>query len=97
MDQLLEGAILSTSDVVGLYLNILHEEGLTSLRKLLDARMEKKLASETLLELSEFVLNNRIFHFKEKTLIELRATAIGTKFAPPHAIIFRTDLEENIF
>ena len=46
MDQLLEGAILSTSDVVGLYLNILHEEGLTSLRKLLDARMEKKVATE---------------------------------------------------
>ena len=58
--------------------------------------MEKKLATETLLELSEFVLNNRIFHFKETTLIQLRATAIGTKFAPPYAIVFMAEIEERI-
>ena len=71
MDQLLEGAILSTSDVVGLYLNILHEEGLTSLRKLLDARMEKKVATENLLELAQIALNNTIFQLNEKSFMQL--------------------------
>ena len=71
MDQLLEGAILSTSDVVGLYLNILHEEGLTSLRKLLDARMEKKVATENLLELAQITLNNTIFQLNEKSFMQL--------------------------
>ena len=71
MDQLLEGAILSTSDVVGLYLNILHEEGLTSLRKLLDARMEKKVATENVLELAQIALNNTIFQLNEKSFMQL--------------------------
>ena len=71
VDQLPEGAILCTIDVVGLYLNIPYEEGLTSLRKLLDARMEKKVATETLLELAQIVLNYIIFQFNEKTFIQL--------------------------
>ena len=53
MGQLPEGAILYTIDVVGLYPNILHEEGLASLRRFLDARMEKKETTETLVELAE--------------------------------------------
>ena len=64
------------------------EESLASLRKCLDAR--------TLLELPEIVLKNDIIQFNEKTLKQLRDTAIGNKFAPPYAIIFMTDLEEMI-
>ena len=89
-----EGAILCTVDVVGLYPNIPHEEGLASLRKFLDARMEKKVTTEALLELTEIVLKN-IFQFSS-TLKELRGTAIGIKFAPPYAIIFVADLEERV-
>ena len=96
LGQLPEGAILCTIDVVGLYPNIPHEEGLASLRKFLDARAEKKVTTETLLELAEIVLKNNIFQFNEKTLKQLRGTAIGTKFAPPYAIIFMADLEERI-
>ena len=70
------------------------EESLASLRKFLDARTEKKW--QTLLELSEIVLKNDIIQFNEKTLKQLRDTAIGNKFAPPYAIIFMTDLEEMI-
>ena len=96
LGQLPEGAILCTIDVVGLYPNIPHEEGLASLRKFLDARTEKKVTTETLLELAEIVLKNNIFQFNEKTLKQLRGTAIGTKFAPPYAIIFMADLGEKI-
>ena len=94
LGQLPEGAILCTIDVVGLYPNIPHEEGLASLRKFLDARMEKKVTTEALLELIEIVLKN-IFQFSS-TLKELRGTAIGIKFAPPYAIIFVADLEERV-
>ena len=45
LGQLPEGAILCTIDVVGLYPNMPHEEGLTSLRKFLDARTEKKVTN----------------------------------------------------
>ena len=96
LGQLPEGALLCTIGVIGLYPNIPHEEGLASLRKFLDARTEKNVTTETLLELSEIVLKNNIFQFNEKTLKQLRGTAIGMKFAPPYAIIFMADLEERI-
>ena len=45
LGQIPEGAILCTIDVVGLYPNMPHEKGLTSLRKFLDARTEKKVTN----------------------------------------------------
>ena len=96
LGQLPEGAILCTIDVVGLNPNIPHEETLASLRKFLEARTEKKVTTETLLELAEIVLKSSIFQFSEKTLKQLRGTAIDAKFSPPYAIIFMADLEERI-
>ena len=88
--------ILCTVDVVGLYPNIPHEEGLSTLRKRLDLRQEKDVTISTLVELAEVVLKNNIFTFKEKTLKQKRGTAIGTKFAPPYSILFMAELEEEI-
>ena len=68
LGQLPEGAVLYTIDVVGLYPNIPHEEGLASLRKFLDRRTEKNVITETLVELAEIVLKSSIFQFNEKTL-----------------------------
>ena len=96
MGQLPEGAILFGIDVVGPYPNIPHEEGLASLRKFLDASAEKKVTTETLVELAEIILKNNIFQFNEKTLKQLRGTAIGTKFASPYGIIFMGDIEERL-
>ena len=47
LGQLPKGAILGTIDVFGIYPNIPHEEGLTSLRKFLDAGTRKKVTNET--------------------------------------------------
>ena len=96
MGQLPEGAILCGIDVVGPYPNIPHEEDLASLRKFLDASAEKKVTTETLVELAEIVLKNNIFQFNEKTLKQSRGTAIGTKFASPYGIIFMGDIEERL-
>ena len=54
------------------------------------------MSKENLVELAEIVLKNNIAQFNEKTLKQLRGTAIGTKFAPPYAILFMIDLEERI-
>ena len=58
--------ILCTVDVVGLYPNIPHEEGLSALRKRLDLRQKKDVTTSTLAELAEVVLKDNIFTFKEK-------------------------------
>ena len=74
-------------DVVGLYPNISHGEGLASFRWFLEIRDNKHIACDTLTELSEVVLKNNIFEFDEKTFKQKRGTAIGTKFAPSYAIL----------
>ena len=91
-----DGAILSTMDVVGLYPNIPHGEGLASLPRFLETRDNKQISRDTLTELAEVVLKNNIFEFDEKTFKQKRGTAIGTKFAPPYAILFMTDFEQKM-
>ena len=83
-------------DVVGLYPNISHEEGLSALRKRRETRKEKYLLTDTIIDLAEVVLKNNIFAFRKKALKQKRGTAIGTKIAPPYSILFLAELEEKI-
>ena len=55
--------ILCMVDLVGLYPNILHEEGLSALRKQLDNRVEKYISSDKLCALAEVVFKNNIVKF----------------------------------
>ena len=56
-----DGLILCTVDVVGLYPNIPHEEGLIAIRKALDTRKGKTISTDSLIKLAEYVLKNNIF------------------------------------
>ena len=69
--------ILSSVDVVGLYPNIPHDEGLSALQKRLELRREKKVSTSMLVELAQVVLKNNVFTFGKKTLKQLRGIAIG--------------------
>ena len=91
-----DGAILCTMDVVGLYPNIPHGEGLASLRRFLETRDNKQISSDTLTELAEVVLRNNIFEFDEKNFKQKRGATVGTKFAPPYAIPFMADFVEKM-
>ena len=95
LGKLPQGAILCTIDIVGLYPNIPHSEGLNSLRRFLELRDNKQISSDTLIELAEIVLKNNFFEFDQKTFKQVHRTAIRTKFAPPYAILFIADLEEK--
>ena len=56
-----KNAILYTTDVVGLYPNIAHEEGLASIRKhYLDNRENEKVTTDTLVEMADTVLKSTI-------------------------------------
>ena len=91
-----EGAILCTMDVVGLYPNIPHGEGLASLYKFLETRKNKQISSDTLAKLAEIVLKNNIFEFDEKSFKQKRGPAIGMKFAPANVILFMAELKEKM-
>ena len=91
-----EDTILCTIDVLGLYPNIPHEDGLVAMRKALDEREDKTVSTDSLIELTECVLKNNIFEHNTSFYKQLRGTTIGTKMAPPYAILFMGDLEEKI-
>ena len=84
-------------DVLGLYPNIPHKERLASIRKQLDNRENKELTTDTLVELADIVLKSNYFQFLDKTFKQKRATAIGTKFAPPCSILSMADLKKRYY
>ena len=96
LGQLREGTILWTIDVVGLYPNIPHDEDLAFLKDFLDSNVDKQVTTDTLIELAEIVLKNDIFEFSDKTYKPIHGTAIGTKFALPYVVHFKSALEKKI-
>ena len=91
-----ENAILCTVDVVGLYPNIPHEEGLAAIKESLEKRENKQISTESLVSLAECVLKNNVFEHNSKTFKQKQGTAIGIKMAPSYAILFMAALEEKI-
>ena len=88
-----DGAILVTADVVGLFPNILQENGLDALSEKLETFQDKKIANEDLLKMAKFVLKNNFFKFNSKTKQQISRTTIITKFAPPYACTFMDKVE----
>ena len=91
-----EGAILVTIDVVGLYPNIPHHEGLGAIRKILNTRTDPEIPTDDIVDLAEQVLKNNNFEFNGRHFIQKRGTAIGTKMAPAYANLFMHDLESKL-
>ena len=77
-----------TFDVVGLYSNIPHEEGLEALRFYLEQREDKSVSTQSLLDLARIVLENNYCGFGDETFHQILGTAMGTKFAPKYANMF---------
>ena len=80
--------IVNPADVVGLYSIIAHQRGLKTLKEALPKRDIKKIPTEDLVNMAEFVLNSNIFEFDNKTYHQKSGPAIQTKSAPPYACIW---------
>ena len=93
VDHIPQDAIMLTAGVVGLYPSIPHNAGLEALRKALDNRENKKISTDDLTKMAEFVLKNNYFEFNAKVKKQISGTAIDTKFAPPYACIFMDQVE----
>ena len=81
-------------DIVSLYPNIPHREGLVFLCKLLEIRFNKQISGDTLAELGEVVFRNVVFEFDKKNFKQKRGTAIRMKFGLLYAICFIENFEE---
>ena len=91
-----DGSIMCTIDVVGLYPNIPHDEGLKAIRTALNTRFDKSVSTDSLVDLAECVLKNNVFEHNARIFRQKRGTAIGTKMAPPYAILFMAELEDQL-
>ena len=58
-----QGAILLTADVVGLYISIPHSEGLDILKRQYENNPNKKVYTEDIGKMADFVLKNNLFQF----------------------------------
>ena len=56
-----KGAILVTADVLGLYPSIPHSEGLYILKKQYENYPNKKVSTEDIVKMADFVLKNNLF------------------------------------
>ena len=56
LGKLRQGTILCNIDIFGLYPNIPHSEGLSSLQRFFNLRDNKQISSDTVIELAEIVL-----------------------------------------
>ena len=95
MPPLPENALLCTIDVVGLYPSIPHDEGLQALKRAMDEREDKSVSTESLIVPAQLVLKNNYFEYSSRIFRQNKGTAIGTKFAPPYAILFMAAFEED--
>ena len=82
-----------TVDVVGLYPNIQHSEGLDILKKQDENYPNNKVATEDIGKIADFIIQNNLFEFDSKFYKQISGTTIGTKFAPPYACIFIDHIE----
>ena len=83
-----KNVLLVTVHVVGLYPSMPDRDGLGALPIKLEQWEDKKIPTEDLLKMAQFVQKNNYFEFNSKVKQQVSCTAIGTMFAPPYAYIF---------
>ena len=92
-----ENAILVTSDVVGFSPNISHDVVLKGLKQALDKREPKKVRTEYLLNMVEFVLKNNFFEFNGNIKQQISRTALSTMCAPTYSCIFMDEVNWPLY
>ena len=93
---LLPNSLLFTMDVVGLYNNIPHRDGLKACQLALDRRDACDPPTTSIVNLAKLVLELNAFQFEEKFFLQVLGTAMGTRMAPSYANIFMGILEESM-
>ena len=83
-------------DVVGLYNNILHEDGIAACRELLDSRMSKVPPTSDITILIWLVLTSSASQYRNEFYLQRHGTAMGTRMAPGYANLFMARLERLI-
>ena len=80
-------------DVVGLYQNIPHDEGIKYFGESLNTREDQTIPTDFLTSLLQLVLTLNIFEFNSELFQQMIGTAMGTRAAPTYANIFMSKID----
>jgi hypothetical protein len=86
--QLEDNDILVTLDVKALFTNILHQDGLDSLKLSLEGRYNQDVPTDFILKLMDIILKYNIFTFHQDYFIQEIGAAMGSPPVPSYANIF---------
>ena len=88
--------ILFTMDAIGLYTNILHDEGLMASEEELEKRENKEVPTSFLIQIMEIILKNNIFEFHDGYFRQNIGAAMGSKPVPKYANNFMATIDKEI-
>ena len=92
----LSNALLVTADVMALFTNIIHEEGMSCMREGLQKRKEPAVPTDFLMQLMQVILCNNIFEFHKSYYKQNVGAAMGGRPVPHYANIFMSSIDKNI-
>ena len=95
LGQIPPNSFLVTIDVVALYTNIPHSEGILAVKEALETRAEKQPLTWVLLRMLYLVLTKTAFKFNDRYYEQTSGTTMGSRCAPSLAILFMAQLEEK--
>ena len=95
MQKIPQNFILLTTDVLGLYPNIPHNASLKPLKDETDCSQIRKMHTDVLVNMAEFVFHNDFFDFQEKVFRKISGTAIGKKYTLSYGCIFMDKFEKK--
>ncbi|CAJ0950204.1 unnamed protein product [Ranitomeya imitator] len=90
-------ALLVTLDVRDLYTSIPHEEGIHSVRHLLEGTDMDTDQISLCIDLLRIILTSNFFLFQDTFYLQKRGTAMGSHAAPPYANAYMVHFEESSF
>ena len=88
-----EKDLLVTIDISSLYTNIIHDEGLETMRSWMIENNISQQRAQFIKILGTLVLKNNYFEFNGEIYLQQQGTAMGTRMASNYAIIFMHKIE----
>ena len=83
-------------DVIRLYTNMPHQDGLEACTTMLNQRTTPQVLTADIVFLARLVLELNNFQFENKHYLQVKGTAMGTRMAPSYANLFMACLEQKI-
>ncbi|XP_078541845.1 uncharacterized protein LOC144827386 [Lissotriton helveticus] len=88
--------LLVTLDIVSLYTSIPQDPALSTMRRVLDRRIQPpQVPTDFIIELLEVAMKKNFFVFQDEYFFQSKGVAMGAAFAPDLAILYMAEFEQD--